>query len=104
MKVQGGADRLDTHSSNCTNMITRNTVEENNNQIILVSSLSAILVVIFIILVVMIVWKKKCRKAKKVKVAETDMNPVYGDYYYQDGGKRQNVVEVLKTNYNDYKV
>ena len=103
MKVQGGADRLDTHSSNCTNMITRNTVEENNNQIILVSSLSAVLVMVFIIILV-IVWKKKCRKAKKVKVEETDMNPVYGDYYYQDGGRRQNVVEVSKTNYNEYKV
>ena len=25
---------------------------------------------------------------------DVDLSPVYGDYYYQDGERRQNVVEV----------
>ena len=27
---------------------------------------------------------------------DVDASPVYGDYYYEDGGRRQNVVEVSK--------
>ena len=63
------------------------------------SSISAgILLVLVLILVVVIVLKKRCCKLGKKRSVDNDvdvdMNPVYGDYYYKDAGRRQNVVEV----------
>ena len=74
---------------------------QTNDKIILVSSISAgILLVLVLILVVVIVLKKRCCKLGKKRNVDNDMdvdmNPVYGDYYYKDGGRRQNVVEVAK--------
>ena len=89
---------LHTHYNNCTNIIST----KNNDDIILGSSISAgiLLVIILIILVVVIVLKKRCCKLGKKRNVDNDMdvdmNPVYGDYYYKDGGRRQNVVEVAK--------
>ena len=98
MNFPNGQQRdLHTHYNNCTNIIST----KNNNGIILGSSISAgILLVIILIILVVIVLKTRCReRAAKRNVdndMDVDMNPVYGDYYYKDGGRRQNVVEVAK--------
>ena len=88
---------LHTHKNNCSNIMSA----KNNDDIILGSSISAgILIVIILIILVVIALKKRCwERAAKRNVdndMDVDMNPVYGDYYYKDGGRRQNVVEVAK--------
>ena len=61
------------------------------------SGASPVIFVIIIILVVVVVLKKRCCKMVKRNVdMDVDASPVYGDYYYEDGGRRQNVVEVSK--------
>ena len=78
-------------------MITR-----KNKSIILLTGISGgILLVSLVVLVVVIVLKKRCCKMGKRNVDDMDVDecPVYGDYYYHDGGRRQNVIEVLKANY-----
>ena len=87
---------LHTHYNDCANIIST-----KSDTIILVSSVSAgvLFIVIIIILVVVVVLKKRCCKIRKRNVdMDVDVSPVYGDYYYQDGGRRQNVVEVSKAN------
>ena len=82
---------LHTHYNHCTNIISRKT----NDEIILVISISAGILLIVILIILLIVLKKKCCKmGKRNADMDVDLSPVYGDYYYQDGERRQNVVEV----------
>ena len=83
---------LQTHYIKCTTSLIT-----NNKNIFLVTGISGgILLVFLIVLVVVIVLKKRCCKMRKRNVddMDVDLSPVYGDYYYQDGERRQNVVEV----------
>ena len=93
---------LITHDINCTaSLITTDTKNYTNrkdpNTVILVGSISSgVLIVIVIITTSVVVLRKRQGKIGKMKnKEEKDINPVYGDYYYQDGNRRQNIVEVL---------
>ena len=86
---------LHTHYNDCVNIIST-----RSDTIKIVSSVSAgvLFIVIILILVVVVVLKKRCCKMRRRNVdMDMDASPVYGDYYYEDGGRRQNVVMVSKT-------
>ena len=53
-----------------------------------------LIVFLLIIIVVVVLCKRRSKTDDKKNVKEKDINPVYGDYYYQDGNRRQNIVEV----------
>ena len=92
---------LITHDINCTASFIKTDTKNDTNKkepktVILVGSISGgVLIIIVIITISVVVLRKKQGKNKKMKNnQEKDINPVYGDYYYQDGNRRQNIVEV----------
>ena len=50
----------------------------------------------FVILAFLVLWfrNKAKQSAKEQKATSSDQNPVYSDYYYEDGSKRKNTMEV----------
>ena len=56
--------------------------------------LTVLIVFLLIIIFVFVLCKRRSKTDDKKNVKEKDINPVYGDYYYQDGNRRQNIVEV----------
>ena len=89
---------ITTHGINCTIISIRDKTEETiTTDLVLVASITGSFLLAFtlIIAAVIFICKQRRETNKKMNIEEKDINPVYGDYYYQDGNRRQNIVEVL---------
>ena len=94
----GQGRTLFTHSINCRESLIKLTKssKEMDSKAPLVSGIigGVLIVFLLIIIVVVVLCKRRSKTDEKKNVKEKDINPVYGDYYYQDGNRRQNIVEV----------
>ena len=89
---------IKTHDINCTIIsITDKTEETKTTDLVLVASITGSILVVFILIIAAVIFicKQRRKTNKRMIIEEKDINPVYGDYYYQDGNRRQNIVEVL---------
>ena len=94
----GQGRSLHTHSIKCIESLIKLTKssKEMDSKALLVSGIigGVFIVFLLIIIVVVVLCKRRSKTDDKKSVKEKDINPVYGDYYYQDGNRRQNIVEV----------
>ena len=89
---------ITTHDINCTIISITDKAEETiATNLVLVASITGSILVAFILIIAAVIFicKQRRKTNKRMIIEEKDINPVYGDYYYQDGNRRQNIVEVL---------